>query len=92
MSEEETEIVLPSKSTPRQKRQPEEPPGTYWEGLFLVLGLFAILGSIVLFLSGSAQGFFICLGVSLQMFFTGFIVKVLTDMRWCLLRLATKNE
>ena len=92
MSEEEPEIVLPSESTRRQKRQPEEPPGTWWEGFFWLFGILFSLSSIVFLLLGNWLYFVFAVAASLQMFFTGFIVKILTDMRWCLLRLATKNE
>ena len=93
----ETEDFLGIEKKGSSEKEPEHPSSSGWAVLFNLFGALGIILTLLFLVTAieNEEGFAnfaICLGVSLQMFFAGFVINVLTDMRWYLKRIANSDK
>jgi len=75
----------------------DNPPPSGWSIIFYIFGVIGGMASVINLIALSNEEatlaqFAISVAVTLQMFFAGFIVDVLTDIRWYLKTLVKRDK
>ncbi|MDA7680920.1 hypothetical protein N8603_00895 [Verrucomicrobiales bacterium] len=93
----ETEDFLGIEKQGSSEKEAESPASSGWAILFKIFGALGIIPTFIFLVNAIDEeegfaNFAICLAVSLQMFFAGFVIDVLTDMRWYLKKMANNHK